>query len=102
MECSVYHSYVELFPRSHLYNTPSQLRKMLKDYCLRPEKIRGRDIQEERQCYKVYLWEQQKAKWNNILPCLVCSDGSVTCMEVAFVHQWFSPKLLFIVRIPLW
>lgn len=102
MKCSVYHSYVELFPRSHLYNTPSQLRKMLKDYCLRPEKIRGRNIQEERQCYKVYLWEQQKAKWNNILLCLVCSDGSVTYMEVAFVHQWFSPKLLFIVRIPLW
>ena len=59
--------YVELFERNHLYNTPSQLRKMLKDLCLRPEKIRLRDIRRDVDHFRQYLWENQKKNWDNVI-----------------------------------
>ena len=59
--------YPELFTRKHLYNTQSQLRKMLKDICLRPEQIRCRDIQGDCQSFRQYLWSHQKPEWDNVL-----------------------------------
>ena len=60
-------SYVELFARDHLYNTPSQLRKMLKDLCLRPEKVRLRDIGADVNQFRQYLWENQKMNWDKVI-----------------------------------
>ena len=95
MSITIQCSYVELFPRSHLYNTPSQLRKLLKDYCLRPEKIRNRDIQGERQHYQMYLWEHQKTKWNDILLFLVCYCEITVSTQCPLLLIVIGSKTLF-------
>ena len=56
--------YPELFPRNQLYNTKAQLRKMLKDCCIRPEKIRNRNRMMERKKYEQYCWDEQKKEWD--------------------------------------
>ena len=58
---------MELFSRDHLYNTPSQLRKILKDLCLRPEKVRLRDIRADVNQFRQYLWENQKKNWDKVI-----------------------------------
>ena len=59
--------YKELFPRDQLYNTKAQLRKMLKDMCYRPEKVRTRNREKEWERMSKYLWENQKREWDEVL-----------------------------------
>ena len=63
--------YPELFPRNQLYNTKAQLKKMLKDFCIRPEKIRNRNRMMERKKYEKYCWDEQKKEWDIALSFIV-------------------------------
>ena len=65
-------SYKELFPRSQLYNTRAQLKKMLKDACLRPQTIRSLDRRERAKPYMKYLWSERKRDWDALLSFGVC------------------------------
>lgn len=40
---------------------------MLKDCCIRPEKIRSRDRIAESRKYDKYKWVSQKENWNTVL-----------------------------------
>ena len=60
-------SYPELFPRSQLYNTRAQLKKMLKDICLRPHTVRTVDRSERARPYSKYLWSEMKKEWDKVL-----------------------------------
>lgn len=60
-------SYKELFPRCQLYNTKAQLKKLLKDACLRPQTIRSLDRRERAKQYSKYLWNERKKDWDAIL-----------------------------------
>ena len=59
--------YKELFPREQLYNTKAQLRKILKDLCYRPEKVRNRDRECEWENVSKYLWKNKKREWDEVL-----------------------------------
>ncbi|KAK8803815.1 hypothetical protein WA158_001509 [Blastocystis sp. Blastoise] len=57
-------SYPEIFPKSQLYNTQVQLKKLLKNYCLHPNLVRNR---ENKQCeiekLKCYTWDTLKNQY---------------------------------------
>lgn len=60
--------YKEIFPRKQLYNTQAQLRKELKDLCLRPERVRN--MERRKAAIKhasQYLWKSQKKEWDKAL-----------------------------------
>lgn len=64
---SLQSSYPEIFPREQLYNTKAQLKKLLKDLCLRPEKVRNRNKEQEKERYSKYTWSSLKPQWDSIL-----------------------------------
>lgn len=60
--------YKEIFPRKQLYNTQAQLRKELKDLCLRPEKVRSLERRKAASEHaSQYLWKNQKKQWDKAL-----------------------------------
>ena len=64
----VVNRYKELFPRKQLYNTQAQLRKELKDLCLRPEKVRSLERRKAASEHaSQYLWKSQKKEWDKVL-----------------------------------
>ena len=60
-------SYPEIFPREQLYTTKAQLKKLLKDLCIRPEKVRNRNKEQEKERYSKYTWSSLKEQWDSVL-----------------------------------
>lgn len=81
-----------------MYNTKAQLKKMLKDCCIRPEKIRSRDRIAASRKYDTYKWVSQKDNWNTILSysCFFVTTyiTRVTYMLFPLIDTMNSPREL--------
>ena len=81
--------YPEIFPREQLYNTPAQLKKMLKNYCKNPSSVRERKNRREIQDSLLkFEWNQIKETYITWLwLCILVLD-----IRMHF-HEWLWRKM---------